>query len=136
MCLTWQLIIAVQLIPYFLEISPHLELSPPSKSRRIVLTLNALNAALEFSPHVVKGRHYYCTHTYVIVTLILNNAQCTRSPIVLLVHVLYYSSVTSTSVAAFEIWPPSKCRRAKLDHEIKCRLGEISRKYGISYLLQ
>ena len=47
-------------IPYFLEISPHLELSPPSKSRRVILTLNALNAALEFSPHVVKGRHYYC----------------------------------------------------------------------------
>ena len=53
-------------IPYFLEISPHLELSPPSKSRRVILTLNALNAALEFSPHVVKGRHYYCAHTYVI----------------------------------------------------------------------
>ena len=45
-------------IPYFLEISPHLELSPPSKSRRVIVTLNALNAALEFSPHVVKGRHY------------------------------------------------------------------------------
>ena len=114
-------------IPYFLEISPHLELSPPSKSRRVILTLNALNAALEFSPHVVKGRRYYCAHTYVIyiLTLILNNAQCARSPIV-----LYYSSVTSTLVAALEIWPPSKCRRAKLDHEIKCRRGEISRKYG------
>ena len=52
-------------IPYFLEISPHLELSPPSKSRRVILTLNALSAALEFSPRVVKGRHY-CAHTYVI----------------------------------------------------------------------
>ena len=31
-----------------------------------------------------------------------------------------YSSVTSTLVAALEIWPPSKCRR-----------GEILRKYGI-----
>ena len=72
-------------LPYFLEISPHLELSPPSKSRRVVLTLDALNAALEFSPHVVKGRHYYSAHTYVILTLILNNAQCARAPIVLLV---------------------------------------------------
>ena len=55
-------------IPYFLEISPHLELSPPSKFSRVVLTLNALNAALEFSPHVVKGRHYYCerVHIYAI----------------------------------------------------------------------
>ena len=43
-------------------IVPHLELSPPSKSRRVVLTLNALRAALEFSPHVVKGRHYYCMY--------------------------------------------------------------------------
>ena len=73
-------------ILYFLEISPHLELSPPSKSRRVVLTLNALNAALEFSPHVVKGRHYYSAHKYDILTLILNNAQCARSPIVLLVR--------------------------------------------------
>ena len=64
--------------------------------------------------------------TLYILTLILNNAQCARSPIV-----LYYSSVTSTLVAALEIWPPSKCR-AKLDHEIKCRRSEISRKYGIS----
>ena len=114
-----------KLVPYFLEISPHLELSPPSKFRRVVLTLNALNAALEFSPHVVKGHHYYCVHT--ILMLILNNAQCARSPIVL----LYYSSVTSTLVAALEIWPPSKCRRAKLDHKIKCRRSEISSKYGI-----
>ena len=78
--------------------------------------------------HVVKGRHYYCAHTHIILTLILNNAQCACSPIALLVHVLYYSSVTSTLVAALEIWPPSKYRRAKLDHEIKCRRGEISRK--------
>ena len=60
---------------------PHLELSPPSKSRRVVLTLHALNAALEFSPHVVKGRHCYCVHTYILLTLILYNAQCARSPI-------------------------------------------------------
>ena len=33
-----------------------------SNCRRVVLTLNALNAALEFSPHVVKGRHYYLDH--------------------------------------------------------------------------
>ena len=69
-------------IPYFLEISPHLELSPPSKSRRVVLTLNALNAALEFSPHVVKDRHYYCVYKRNvcarILTLILNNAQSAR----------------------------------------------------------
>ena len=71
-------------IPYFLEISPHLELSPPSKSRRVVLTLNALNAALEFSPHMVKDRQYYCVHKrnvgarICILTLILNNAQFAR----------------------------------------------------------
>ena len=104
------------------------------ESRRVVLTLDALNVALEFSPHMVKGRHYYSAHTYVILTLILNNAQCARSPIVLLVHVLYYRSVTSTLVAALEIWPPSKCRRAKLDHVIKCRRGEISRKYGMPHI--
>ena len=28
-------------------------------------------------------------------------------------------------VAALEIWPPSKCRLTKLDHEIKCRRVEI-----------
>ena len=50
-----------------------------SKSRRTVLTLNALNAALEFSPHVLKRRHYYCERVHIL-TLILNNAQCTRSP--------------------------------------------------------
>ena len=87
-------------VPYFLEISPHLELSPPSKSRRVILTLNALNAALEFSPHVVKGRHYYCAYyTYVILTLILNNAQCARSPIV------EYFSRRPRNLAALEMSP-------------------------------
>ena len=68
----WIITATYTCIPYFLEMSPHLELSPPSKSRRVVLTLNALNAALEFSQHVVKGRHYYCEHVRNILTLILN----------------------------------------------------------------
>ena len=49
---------------------------------------------------------------------------------------IYYSSVTSTLVTALEIWPPSKCRRAKLDNEIKCRRDEISRKYGRSIAMR
>ena len=73
------------------------EISPRSSNARCTKRRPRILAAC--------GKDYYSAHTYVILTLILNNAQCARSPIVLLVHVLYYRSVTSTLVTALEMSP-------------------------------
>ena len=61
---TWMGVVTFNGLPYFLEISPHLEILPPSKCCRIFLPTHPINAATEILAHG-KGLTFICVSTHV-----------------------------------------------------------------------
>ena len=113
-------------VPYFLEISPHLEIPPPSKSRRTYKEARFQQTPPSKSRRMEKGRRIQSTRNA--------GAQCTRTICTIEMDECAGARRVSGLVAALEISPPSKFRRRVQRLEIKSRRGEISRKYGMSCL--
>ena len=103
-------------IPYFLEILPHLEIPPPSKSRH---TYKEVGSNKRRPRNLAAWKR--------IVGIKVRGMQVHASD-------SHYRKQASGLVAALEISPPLKSRRRVQRLKIKSHRGEISRKYGASSL--
>ena len=110
-------------ILYFLEISLHLEIPPPSKSRRTYK---------EVSSNKRRPRNLAAWKRVVGFKVYAEYIECRRTRAICTIEMGEYAGARRVSglVAALEISPPSKFRRRVQRLEIKSRRGEISRKYG------
>ena len=108
-------------IPYFLKILPHLEIPPPSKSRR---TYKEVGSNKRHPRNLAAWKRVIGFKVY---------AECRRTRAIHTIEMVECAGARQVSVlvVALEILPLSKFRHRVQRLEIKSRRGEISRKYGI-----